>query len=57
MLHSSRRLIKVETVYADIVARFRTRSADVPINIWADDPGHPERVHIQCPDIDGEISE
>lgn len=55
VLHSSRRLINVETVYIDRVASFRTRSMGVAISIWGDDPRQPERVHIQCQDIDGEV--
>ena len=55
VLHSSRQLIDVETVYVDRIATFRTRSTDAAIRIWGDDPGQPERVHIQCQDIDGEV--
>lgn len=55
VLHSSRQLIEVQTVYIDPVARFRTRSTDPGISIWGDDPGQPERVHLQCRDIDGEV--
>ena len=51
VLHSSRRLINVETVYIDRIASFRTASADVPICIWGDDPRQPDRIHIQCRDI------
>lgn len=55
VLQSSRRLINVETVYIDRIASFRTKLEDVPISIWGDDPRQPERVHIQCQDIDGEV--
>jgi hypothetical protein len=55
VLHSSRRLINVETVYIDRIASFRTRSTDPTISIWGDDPGQPERIHVQCRDIDGEV--
>lgn len=55
VLHSSRRLINVETVYIDRVASFRTKSEDVAISIWGDDPGQPERIHIQCWGIDREV--
>lgn len=51
VLHSSRRLINVETVYIDRIASFHTSSTDARISIWADDPGQPERVHIQIPDM------
>lgn len=56
VLHSSRRQINVETVYIDQVASFSTTSEDAAISIWGDDPGQPERVHIQCRDIDGEVA-
>ena len=56
VLHSSRRLINVETVYIDRVASFRTTLEDVPISVWGDDPGQPERVHIQCRTLDGEVA-
>ena len=56
VLHSSRRLIEVQTVYLDTIARFHSKSTDVPISIWGDDPGQPERIHIQCGDITGEVS-
>jgi hypothetical protein len=56
VLHSSRRLITIETVYIDEVARIQTTSEDASISIWGDDPGQPERVHIQRPDIDGEVT-
>lgn len=56
VLHSSRRLIEVQTVYLDTIARFHSKSADAPISIWGDDPGQPERIHIQCGDITGEVS-
>lgn len=52
ILHSSRQLIEVQTVYIDRIARFRTRTAEVSISIWGDGPGQPERVHIQCQDIE-----
>ncbi|MHA7297683.1 hypothetical protein [Pseudarthrobacter sp. MDT3-1] len=56
VLHSGRQLIEVQTVYIDPVASFRTISTEVQISIWGDDPGQPERVHIQCKDIDGEVA-
>ncbi|MDQ0769566.1 hypothetical protein QF031_002315 [Pseudarthrobacter defluvii] len=56
VLHTSRRLIEVQTVYLDCVARFRTTSDGADICIWGDDPGQPERVHIQCRDMEGEVS-
>ncbi|WP_324642425.1 hypothetical protein [Pseudarthrobacter sp. LT1] len=52
ILHTGRRLIDVQTVYLDSIARFRTRSEDTPIRIWGDDPKQPEHVQIQCPDIE-----
>lgn len=52
ILHTGRRLIDVQTVYLDSVARFHTRTKDAAISIWGDDPGQPEYVHIQCPDIE-----
>jgi hypothetical protein len=55
VLHSSRRQINVETVYIDRVACFRISSTDPTISIWGDDPRQPERIHIQCQDIDGEV--
>ncbi|NSX38933.1 hypothetical protein HTS88_21395 [Pseudarthrobacter oxydans] len=55
VLHSSRQLIEVQTVYIEPIARFRTRSTDAGISIWGDDPGQPERIHIQCQDIEGEV--
>jgi hypothetical protein len=52
VLHSGRRLINVETVYIDRIACIGTRSEDVRIRIWGDDPSQPEHVHIQCQDIE-----
>jgi len=34
VLHSSRRLVEIQTVYIDTIARFRTWSSDIPIIIW-----------------------
>ncbi|CAI3794224.1 hypothetical protein NKCBBBOE_01007 [Pseudarthrobacter sp. MM222] len=51
VLHSSRRLVDIHTVYLDSIARFRTRSRDVPISIWGDDARQPERVVVQCQGI------
>jgi hypothetical protein len=56
VLHSSRQLIEVQTVYIDRIASFRTSSTEAPIRVWGDDPGQPERVHIQCRALDGEVS-
>jgi len=56
VLHSSRRLIDVETVYIDRIASFRASSTDARISIWGDDPRQPGQVHIQCHNIDGEVS-
>ena len=56
ILHSSRRLIEVQTVYIDRIASFHTSSIEVPLRVWGDDPGQPERVHIQCRTLDGEVS-
>ncbi|MFD0047006.1 hypothetical protein ACFVGV_17630 [Pseudarthrobacter scleromae] len=55
VLHTSRQLVEVQTVYIDRIASFRTSSTDAAISIWGDDPRQPERVHIQCQDIDGEV--
>lgn len=55
VLHSSRRLVEVQTVDIDTIARFRTWSSDIPISIWGDDPGQPERIVIQCPNIAMEV--
>ena len=52
ILHTGRRLIDVQTVYLDIIAKFRTTTEDAAISIWGDDPGQPEHVHIQCQDIE-----
>lgn len=55
-LHSSRRLVEIQMVYIDTIARFRTWSSDIPIIIWGEDPRQPERILVQCPDIAGEAS-
>ena len=52
LLHSSRRLIDVQTVHLDSIATFRVRTENAAISIWGDDPGQPEHVHIQCQDIE-----
>lgn len=51
VLHSSRRLVEIQTVHIDTIARFRTWSNDSLISIWGDDPRQPERILIHCPDI------
>jgi hypothetical protein len=56
VLHSSRQLIDVETVYIDRIASFRASSTDARISIWGVDPGQPGQVHIQCHNIDGDPS-
>ncbi|MFJ6272427.1 hypothetical protein QMY03_19055 [Arthrobacter sp. KFRI-F3372] len=52
ILHTGRQLIDVQTVYLDSITRFKTNTQDAAIRIWGDDPGQPERVHIQCQDIE-----
>lgn len=56
VLHSSRQLIEVQTVYIDTVARFQINCTEAPIRIWGDDLRQPERVHIQCRAIVGETA-
>jgi hypothetical protein len=56
VLHSSRQLIDVETVHIDRIGSFRASSTDARISIWGDDPGQPGQVHIQCHNIEGEVS-
>lgn len=52
VLHTRRRLIDVQTVYLDSIAKLRTKAQDAAIAIWGDDPRQPEHVHIQCQDIE-----
>ncbi|MET4143759.1 hypothetical protein [Arthrobacter sp. UYCo732] len=56
VLHSRRRLIEIQTVYLDGVARIHTSAEDIAVVIWGDDPGQPERLHIQCWDFVGEVA-
>lgn len=52
ILHSSRRLIEVQTVYLDSVATLRTATEDAAVSIWGDHPDQPEHVHIRCVGIE-----
>ncbi|MDQ0118466.1 hypothetical protein J2T22_001644 [Pseudarthrobacter defluvii] len=52
ILHTSRRLIEIQTVYLDCIAKLRTKTQDAVIPIWSDDARQPEHVHIQCHDVE-----
>lgn len=52
VLHSSRRLIEIQTVYLDSVATIHTRTEDTAISIWGDHPDQAEYLHIECRDIE-----
>ena len=50
-LLTSRRLVKLITVYLDPIASIRTLTEDVQFRVWGDHPREPEKVIIECLDL------